>query len=370
MIRARLLWGFVLIALVPLLGVGVGTSLISYFNGRQQSIDRLESVAARGRNWPSSLGRGLCSAKLQVASQTDYPPRFVSTALQLADDGTTYDWYDSLVRKRLQALVEQSPQFQEVFLLDLHGRVVVSTDVAREGKDYSDTLEFRRGLTGPFTRLPFPGGTSSIVGGQATVVTTVPVRSNTGAPLGLIGGCSGLNMLSAILDERTGLGATGRAYLVDADHRLLAGTRLPGAAAAGGGGQASAVSVSGLDGAIRSGGSNSGIYTGSAGAPVVGSSRWLPDLEVALSVEQDVSEALGAVFATIGINAAIELVAVAVAVVASILNGALHRRPHRRPGKRRISDCGRGPRPCGSGGGGRRDRRAGEGVQQHDRPAA
>ncbi len=38
MIRERLLWGFVLIALVPLLGVGVGTSLISYYKSGLEAI--------------------------------------------------------------------------------------------------------------------------------------------------------------------------------------------------------------------------------------------------------------------------------------------------------------------------------------------
>ena len=129
MIRERLLWGFVLIALLPLLGVALGTSLVSYYNGRQQSLDRLESVAARKElaieNWANAL-----QAELQVASQTDYSPRFVSNAMRLSNEGKRYEWYNSLVRKRLQALLDQSSEYEELFLLDLAGKVVVSTNPA------------------------------------------------------------------------------------------------------------------------------------------------------------------------------------------------------------------------------------------------
>lgn len=324
MIRERLRWGFILIALVPLLGVGVGTSLVSYYNGRQQSVGRLESVAARKelaiQTWAQSI-----QGELQVASQTDYSPRFVGTALRLANEGKKYTWYNSLVRKRLQALVDQSSQIEEVLLLDLQGRVVVSTNPAHEGSTCGDTPAFRRGLAGPVTRLPFypaedAGPTGGLIAGdESTVVTTVPHRSENGELLGIIGGFSDVGALFAILEERTGLGETGKAYLVDGNHKLLAGTRLQEPTAGGMGEETSFVSTSGLDRAIQLAASSSGIYVGSHGVSVVGSSRWLPDFEMALSVEQNLSEALRAVFATVGIHVIIALAAVLSAIIASML---------------------------------------------------
>ena len=324
MIRERLLWGFVLIALVPLLGVGIGTSLISYFNGRQQSVDRLESVAARKelaiQTWAQALQQ-----ELQVASQTDYSPKFVSTALRLANEGKNYTWYNSLVRKRLQALVDQSSQLEELFLLDVQGRVVVSTDPAREGEDYGMTPEFRWGLARPFTRLPFyPAEAANpsdavIAANEPAVITVVPHLSENGDPLGVIGGRSDVRPLFAILEEPTGLGETGRAFLVNGSHMLLAGTFLRQPETSGAREVLRSVSTSGLDNAIRLAASSSGVYAGSGDASVVGSSRWLPDLEVALSVEQDLSEALRATFVTLGILVIIALVAVVIAVAAALL---------------------------------------------------
>lgn len=324
MIRERLLWGFVLIALVPLLGVGIGSSLVSYYNGRQQSVDRLESVAARKelaiQIWAQSLQQ-----ELQVASQTDYSPKFVGTALRLANEGKKYAWYNSLVRKRLQALVDQSSQLDELFLLDLQGRVVVSTDVARGGEAYGATPEFRSGLAGPVTRLPFPSaeGTAPaavvVAGDPSAVISAVPHRSETGELLGIIVGRSNIAALLVILEERTGLGETGRAYLVDGQHRLLAGAHWPELISGADGEGLGSVSTSGIDAAIQSRGSSAGVYAGATGASVVGSVRWLPDLEAVLAVEQNLSEALRATFATLGILVVIALAAVVIAVTASLL---------------------------------------------------
>jgi signal transduction histidine kinase len=275
-IRERLLWGFVLIALLPLLGAGLGTSLVSYYNGRQQSLDRLESVAARKelaiRTWSQSLQR-----ELQVVAQTDYSPGLVGTALRLANEGKRYAWYNSLVRKRLLALVGQSSQFEELWLLDLQGRVVVSTDRTREGRTYGAAEEFRRGLTGPVTRLPF--------GADAPAVTSlVPYRAPDGQLFGVVAGRAPVDDLFAILDERTGLGETGSARLGAADGGLLAAT--PSAQ--------------------------------DSRSATIGAARALPELQATLTVRQSVSEALAAVFVTPGINAILALAAVSAAVAAAL----------------------------------------------------
>ena len=106
MIRARLLIGFILVALLPVIGVGIVTYIVGYDNGRQQSIDRLESVAARKelsvQVWIQSMQQ-----ELQVASRTDYSPKLVGNALVLSNENASYSWYNDLVRKRLQFFVDQ-----------------------------------------------------------------------------------------------------------------------------------------------------------------------------------------------------------------------------------------------------------------------
>lgn len=318
MIRKRLLIWFVVIALLPVIGVGIGTSLVSYLNGRQQSIDRLESVAARKelaiQGWVESLQQ-----ELLFASQTDCSPQFVNTALRLGNEDKTYDWYYNLVRRQLDAFVSNSPRIQELFLVDLQGEVVVSTDVAREGQTYYDQSLFQRGLLGPTTQLPFhssapaPGEPVSLPQDQISVFAVVPVIGESQQLIGIMGGRAAVSDLHTILDEGTGLGETGKAYLVDTEHSALAGTYLTSE-----GGEVFTIQTEGIHAAIQGAGSGSGVYTGSTGTSVIGVYRWLAPLRTVLSVEQNLSEAFRAVWATTGVNLIIALAAVLLAVVASL----------------------------------------------------
>lgn len=318
MIRKRLLIWFVVIALLPVIGVGIGTSLVSYVNGRQQSIARLESVAARKelaiQGWVESLHQDLL-----FASQTDCSPQFVNTALRLGNEGKEYTWYYSLVRRQLEAFVNQSPRIEELFLVDLQGEVVVSTNVAREGQVYYNKALFQRGLLAPATQLPFHSLVSATGEGgflpqdRISVIAVVPVVGTDQKLRGLMGGRAPAEDVHTILDEGTGLGETGKAYLVGTDHSALAGTSLAPTRE-----EVYTVQTEGIDAAIRGATSGSGVYDDAMGTPVVGIYRWLSPLGAVLSVEQDLSEAFGAVWVTTGVNVVIALAAVVLAVVASV----------------------------------------------------
>ena len=318
MIRKRLLIWFVMIALLPVIGVGIGTSLVSYFNGRQQSIDRLESVAARKelaiQGWIESLQQ-----ELLLASQTDCSPKFINTALRLGNEDKYYAWYYNMVRKQLEVFVSHFSRVEELFLVDLLGEVVVSTDVAREGHIYYNQALFQCSLLEPVTQLPFHS-LASVSGEEGflpqdrfSVIVLVPVVDEDQQLVGIIGGRAAVGDLYTILDEGTGLGETGKAYLVDTAHSALAGTYLSSE-----GEEVYTVQTGGVDAAIQGAKSASGVYTDSTGTSVIGVYRWLSSLGIVLSVEQDLSEAFRAVWATTGVNLVIALAAVSLAVAASL----------------------------------------------------
>ena len=318
MIRKRLLIWFVVIALLPVIGVGIGASLVSYLNGRQQSIDRLESVAARKelaiQGWVESLQQ-----ELLFASQTDCSPQFVNTTLRLGNDDKEYAWYYNLVRKQLSAFVNQSPRIEELFLVDLQGEVVVSTDTAREGQVYYNQALLQRGLLAPATQLPFhslasfSGEASFLPQDWTSVIAVVPVLGDDQQVMGMMGGRATVEDLHTILDEGTGLGETGKAYLVDTEYSALAGTY-----PAPEGKEAATIQTQGIDAAIQEAGNGSGVYADSMGTSVIGVYRWLSSLGAVLSVEQDLSEAFRAVWATTGVNLVMALAAVSVAVATSL----------------------------------------------------
>ncbi len=315
MIRARLLVGFVLVALLPVIGVGISTYLVSYQNGRQQSIDRLESVAARKelaiQVWVQSLEQ-----ELQIASQTDYSPKLVSNALKLSNESLSYAWYNNLARKRLKYFVDQSSQFEEIFLINNSGKVAVSTNIEREGKDYSDFIFYPQELTAPHIQFPFPWETQNMPGSDetdgASAFILIPLNEEDGQFIGAIGGKVDIAALHEILNEKTGLGDTGQAYLVNWDYALLSGTCFYESQDSG------LVESDGIRRVIEQSSSIAGNYASPSGKNVVGVYRWLPDLEIVLAVEQDSAEVFQAVSANTTINLVIAFIALIVAVVAAL----------------------------------------------------
>ncbi len=322
-IRARLLIGFVVIALLPVIGVGIGTCVVSYQNGRQQAIDRLGSVAALKElavnDWIRSLHQ-----ELVMASQTDCSPKYIHVVLRLARDNKVYAFYNRWMRKRLLAFVDQSPHLEELFLLDLQGAVVLSTDPAREDKTYDDQPFFQQGLKGAYTRLPFSESEPPSEKGnylacdRTSVIAAIPVVDQQGQVLGVIAGRTGVDTLQHLLRERTGLGRTGKAYLVDLNYALLAETHLnpgnPGPSEE----EPLFVHTDGIKAAIDGRTNGFGVYDDHRGTSVIGVYRWIPELQSVLSVEQDLSEAFRAILTTLGVNLSIATITVLVAAVASL----------------------------------------------------
>ena len=340
-IRARLLVGFVLMALLPAIGISVGSVVLGYYNGQQQALDRLESVAALKESeiaaWMDSLRNELVAPLSPEYAQDR--PRIVLT---LAQNHMYYDFYHKATRRHFRQYIEQTEQLQELFLLDLQGRVVLSTDMAQEGKDYSNQPFFQQGLTRPYAQPPFypvtsdadsatePGAPASVAGGgptssrveeedRRTMITALPVISRDGQPLGVMASRSRTGRIGEILRERTGLGRTGKSYLVSLDNDLLVESRFSTAAMDLSSEEQLDVHSMGIDATIQNHVSGSGVYDDYGGGQVVGAYRWLAELQMGLLVEQDVSEAFRAVVTTLRVNVGIALCAVFLAAGASLV---------------------------------------------------
>lgn len=323
MIRVRLLVSFVLVALLPVIGVSLGTYIVSYQSGRQQSIDRLESVAARKelaiQGWIDSLQQ-----ELFLAIQTGFSPKFITTGLRLSNEGKVYNWYNNLVRNQLQGLVDQSTLLDELFLIDLDGKVVVSTNPDREAVSYGEEAIFLKGIFQPSSQLPFTDSfpvnqqSQLIDSDRASVFVSRPVFGEDGQVTGVMGGRADVKALIALLEEQTGLGKTGKAYLVNENHALLNGIQRINNDELGTENQQFADS-NGIRLAIQQASDDSGLYTDYFDNSVVGTYKWIPKLQAILAVEQDATEAFQAASATAKINLVIALASVVVAVVASLI---------------------------------------------------
>ena len=177
----------------------------------------------------------------------------------------------SSVASALAYVVGQTADAQEFFVLDLDGRVVVSTVRDHEGRDQAAEEYFRRGSSGTYAHTV----ARSSLSGRPTITVATPLFDRDGQRIAVVAANLNLERLDRIVLPATGLGPTGESYLVGRDKRFVH-PRL----------NAGAVSSDGIDrGLAREDGQ--ALYDNYAGEPVIGVYHWLDEVGATLVAEQN-----------------------------------------------------------------------------------
>jgi methyl-accepting chemotaxis protein len=303
-IRVRLIVAFAALALLVAAAVAAASIIVGLAGARQQALQQLESVAVLKegelQTWVKDMQLDL-DAMLAEAYQVERARSLLVGAYTVefqADAETT-------LGTNLERVVDRGQRFDELFLIDPQGKVVLSTNAAREGRDESHEAYFERGLQESYVHPV----SIDPVSGQASVFTARPLLDTFGDPVGVLAGRASLRRANEIMLERAGLGETGETYLVAANRVALTdlrytsdGQMLTGGVIAAAAGQAN----------------GSGLYDDYRGVPVAGVYRWLPELQVALLAEQDQSDAFRAVRTALALNAGVAALSVLLAVVCSL----------------------------------------------------
>jgi hypothetical protein len=237
----------------------------------QREIGQLESVVtlkqAEIKSWVNWLSVNL---EIVVSDENALSDILV---LNQAEIGTEKyrAAYDSLL-SRFEWSAESMGLFDELFLMDSSGRILISTNAGHENEKHSIYDYFLEGLKEPYIQQP----SYSLSLGKMTVVTSAPVYVD-GKLEGVLAGRASLQSLNEIMLERAGLGETGETYLVGSNHRLLTGLRdssyiIP----------ETYIRTKGADTAVDEHPSGSDTYLNYKGERVIGVYSWLPDLHVAL----------------------------------------------------------------------------------------
>ncbi|MCL7454234.1 MAG: GAF domain-containing protein [Anaerolineae bacterium] len=314
-IRARLLLGFVVIALVPIFAVAVSLTVIGIYSGRQQATERLESVALAKetaiRAWMGSLQQ-----QLAIVSATDASYYRIGVVVEFPERENLLHFYNTTIRNRLQEFVGRSPVLDGLSVIDLGGQVVLSTNPSVEGQDIADADYLRQGSEGaPFSVLA-PDNPYLPVSSQRSVVTVVTAITDVEQQqLGVIVGWATVDRLDELLGERTGLGETGKAYLLNKDQTQLAGS-LSGSDSTTG--EPTSIAVAGVETALAGRANGTAVYDDYQGERVIGVFRWLPEIQATLFVEQDQSEAFRAIPTILGINFIVAVTALILAIALSV----------------------------------------------------
>ncbi|MFL5719696.1 MAG: ATP-binding protein [Chloroflexota bacterium] len=211
---------------------------------------------------------------------------------------------DERLRTLLATMVSQTADAEEIFLVDLAGTVKLSTFPGHEGASVATEDFFATGSA----RTTVQNTYRSPLTGQPTITVATPLfdADGKGRRVAVIAANLSLARLDRIVVERTGLGTTGKAFLVGPEGVLIQGTAPAEGAAAP---RSTAVD------AVVAQRSGRGLYANASGVPVIGVYRWLPDRQAGLIAEMTQAEAfsparqLALVIAIVGLTSTVLLAA-------------------------------------------------------------
>jgi GAF domain-containing protein/HAMP domain-containing protein len=309
-IRTRLLVAFVSLVLLPVIAIVGAIAVTGRISLEERVVDQLETVAeskeAEIETWMQTLQIEL-AALLNAEDTRVHAP----TLLREEDSAPTRRAAYEALREQFQLWAIQNPQFEELFIIDQQGRVVLSTDATHEGQIHSYQTYFWEGLKGRYTTLLYYSRSL----GQPAMVTVQPIVNQKGETLGVLAGYADMALLSEIMRAQAWLGETGETYLVKSNYTPMTNLRhsVPGQMSS------TDMHTEGIDTVLETHANGSGTYDNYQGEPVIGVYRWLPNLQLALLVEESRAEALSPLVVMLAGAGGIAAVATGLAVIAALL---------------------------------------------------
>jgi signal transduction histidine kinase/HAMP domain-containing protein len=278
-LMARLVGYFLLLSLVTVSLVGYIAFIRAREALKQSVFDRLHAVATLKED---ELNRWIDDQRRDVVFIAWLPEMRAQAGSLLSHPESDPDYQTAyaVLTEYLIFVVTSTSDSAELFILDLNGNIVLSTDKAHEGQSQAEALYFNQGRS----KLTQHVHTSSLTG-KPTITIATPLFDERKRRVGVLASHLSLARIDRLILDRTGLGTSGETYVVNTSsafvsaEALLSGQEFP-----------RGVQSEGIDAALQ-GVDGSGLYLNYAGVPVIGVYRWVDDREVALLAEMSQAEA-------------------------------------------------------------------------------
>lgn len=224
-LRGRLITGFLMVALLPFLGITFILIVSGAQSGHDTSIKQLNTVLNYKRSailiWKDALKAELGNVLLSESTGTVSTPdlqRLLQAGEPMAAENTSLR---NNIRGRLHLLLNESQYYDEFMILDLDGNVLVASNLAREGQNYATedreigiarsglSLAFYQGLSDAYLSPPVFNEASQ----RSEIFTSYPIVFQGSRAIGVMIGRAYITILNNILREESGLSAGGKTYL-------------------------------------------------------------------------------------------------------------------------------------------------------------
>ncbi|WP_193199104.1 hybrid sensor histidine kinase/response regulator [Nostoc sp. MG11] len=274
---------FLLLSLVSVAVVGGVTFIEAREALKQATFDRLSVTATLKEE---EISRWFEDQQRDFLLTTQFPDVQTNLKILLSrESDAKHSIASTVVSKYFIEITKLKPNLKEIFILDRSNQVILSTDKLRERQH-----EVLANMT--YVEQVEPGDSFtpifyvSHLTNKPSITLATPLRDAVGVRQGVLLAHLNLDQIDQIVRERTGLGKSGKTYLVG----LITKNTLISKAQVNTQQVSESVSSRGIDAAM-SGARGFGLYRNYAGVPVIGVYRWLNDQDLALVVEMDQEEA-------------------------------------------------------------------------------
>ncbi|MGK7872194.1 MAG: ATP-binding protein [Xenococcaceae cyanobacterium] len=239
----------------------------------------------------NELNRWVLDQRQNLLSLSQLPEISTQTKVLLTRKKSESEYQSAYARLKesLKSFLDQQFGIKEIFICTRGGRILLSTNPKQIGKyqplvHYSEvTQDPTHTFVSNFYRSPDTG--------KPTITLATPLLNNTNKPIGMLAVNLNLDRIDSIVAERTGLGKSGKTYLVGNLGSSLSNYNVFVSAERFGSEEfPDRIESKGITEAMR-GNDGQGLYKNYKGIPVIGVYRWLAEQDVALLVEMNQKEA-------------------------------------------------------------------------------
>lgn len=263
----------IILIITVLIAISAITGSATYFITAKQIIEtkinaHLESVATLKENQLSNFLNVQKERVVEIASEQE----FISGVVNATTDKAG-------IRKLLQERLLLQSDVIDFSVLKLDGEVLASTDPSQEGKFRLDETYFVNGQKETYIQNFYH---DIAISRLASTVAT-PIKDANGKVFGVFAARVNLDAISALMTERSGLGATGETYLVNNFNTIISATR------SNSGEFGRMVYTEGITNCLA--GRDGTHLLNYENIPVIGIHRWVADKKICLVAEIKQAEA-------------------------------------------------------------------------------
>lgn len=295
-IRDRL-WAFLTFnTLMAIAIITIAVALISWREELKQSVNELETVATFKEN---EMNNWVAQAQLLLnvpLPESDIICLFDPNIPPCRPEASEH------LLSQLQIRLQSTTHFEEFFVMDRQGVVLVSTRPEQQGKIFVNRLFFAAGLIGEHIDSPLYDPVLK----RVSVILSRPIITSDGSLLGVMAGRADMNQINQIILDPQQFDLTSNTYLLNTNNIALtrpAGVEIENLANL-------YIDSAGTQRVLESRANGYALYNDYQNTPVIGVYHWLDQLQIALLTEQYQQDAFAAAYQTITTNLIIAIIAV------------------------------------------------------------